>query len=59
MHQIQFFKGQKNKLNTTFLNNGSIYFIPEEKRLYIDTANKRIPITSGVEFYLHFLPNSW
>ena len=55
MPQVQLFKGTKQKLSNTPLTNGGIFFIPEERRLYIDTATERVPILgNGLECYLHF-----
>jgi len=61
MSQVQFFLGTYDKLQKTRLQDGSIYFVPSQRRLYIDTATRRIPVTgsAGITFYVQLPASSW
>lgn len=61
MAQVQFFQGTYDKLLKARLREGAIYFIPEERRLYIDTATRRVPVigSAGLSLYVRLNANDW
>jgi len=61
MAQVQFFQGTYDKLLNTRLREGAIYFIPQQRRLYIDTATRRVPVvgSAGLSLYIQLPANGW
>jgi hypothetical protein len=57
MSQIKFLKGKSTRLKDQTLDNGTIYFTPDTRRLYVDTAFARVPVAGddmlGKIFYIY------
>lgn len=61
MPQVKFLKGRKKNLAAVPLDNGSIYFTSDERRLYVDTPTARLPVTGDIvagKIFYALLPKS-
>lgn len=59
---VVFKRGLKRKLSNQPLSDGTIYFTTDERRLYIDTFQSRIPVTGdphGKLFYIKLIRENW
>lgn len=61
MSQVKFLRGKTDNLKNVSLENGSIYFTTDERKLYIDTAGARLPITTQtvIEFNVELKDSGW
>lgn len=63
MPNVKFLKGHSSNLSKNPLDNGTIYFTPDTRRLYIDTNSARVPITGdtmcGKIFWVCLPIGSW
>lgn len=61
MSQVKFLRGKTDNLKNVSLENGSIYFTTDERKLYIDTAGARLPITTQtvIEFNVELKDSDW